>query len=106
MLYKINKKYYDYSSFLRKYTPYMINWDINNNYYIVNRDYKYIGLNSKHINYKCKDSAYLFNDGNTPWDNKSDYVRFCNEYKKIIKDNSLKDCLNMHKSTETILTLI
>ena len=105
-LHKINKKYYDYKSFLRKYTPYVIQWDINNNYYIINRDYEYIGLNSKSIDYKCEGRAHLFNDGNKPWDNRNDYIRFCNEYKKIIKDNSLKECLNMHNSTATILTLL
>jgi len=105
-LHKINKKYYDYKSFLRKYTPYVIRWDINNNYYIVNRDYEYIRLNSKSIDYKCEGQAYLFNDGNKPWDNRNDYIRFCNEYKKIVNDNSLKECLNMHNSVKTILTLL
>ena len=105
-LYKINSKYYDYKTFLRKYIPYVIRWDINNNYYIVNRDYEYIGLNSKYIDYTSEGEAYLFNDGNKPWDNRNDYIRFCNEYKKIIKDNSLKECLNTHNSTATILTLL
>lgn len=49
-LHKINKKYYDYKSFLRKYIPYVIRWDINNNYYIVNRDYQYIGLKVNLLN--------------------------------------------------------
>lgn len=105
-LYKINSKYYDYKTFLRKYIPYVIRWDINNNYYIVNRDYGYIGLNSNSIDYTREGQSYLFNDGNKPWDNRNDYIRFCNEYKKIIKDNSLKECLNMHNSTATILTLL
>jgi len=105
-LYKINSKYYDYKTFLRKYIPYVIRWDINNNYYIVNRDYGYIGLNSNSIDYTREGESYLFNDENKPWDNRNDYIRFCNEYKKIIKDNSLKECLNMHNSTATILTLL
>ena len=105
-LYKINSKYYDYKTFLRKYIPYVIRWDINNNYYIVNRDYEYIGLNSKSIDYKRKGEAYLFNDGNKPWDNKTDYIRYCNEYTKCVKENSLNDCLNSHNSTATILTLL
>lgn len=105
-LYKINSKYYDYETFLRKYIPYVIRWDINNNYYIVNRDYEYIGLNNKSIDYTREGQSYLFNDRNKPWDNRNDYIRFCNEYKKIIKDNSLKECLNMHNSTATILTLL
>ena len=105
-LHKINKKYYDYKTFLRKYVPYVIRWDINNNYYFVNRDYEYIGLNIKSIDYIEGGKAYLFNDGNKPWDNRNDYIRFCNEYKKIINDNSLKECLNTHNSTATILTLL
>lgn len=103
-LYKINKKYYDYQSFLRKYTPYVIRWDDDNNYYIVNRDYEYIGLNSKSIDDKRKESQYLFNDGNTPWDNRNDYIRYCNEYKKCI--NKLNHCLNSHNLTRSILTLL
>jgi hypothetical protein len=105
-LYKINSKYYDYKTFLRKYIPYVIRWDINNNYYIVNRDYEYIGLNSKSIDYTRKGQAYLFNDENKPWDNRNNYITFCNEYIKIIKENSLKECLNTHNSTATILTLL
>jgi hypothetical protein len=105
-LYKINSKYYDYKTFLRKYIPYLIRWDDINNYYIVNRDYEYIGLNSKSIDYTEKGESYLFNDGNKPWDNMNNYIRFCNEYKKIIKDNSLKSCLNMHNSTATTLILL
>jgi hypothetical protein len=103
---KINSKYYDCQTFLRKYIPYVIRWDINNNYYIVNRDYEYIGLNSKSIDYTREGQSYLFNDGNNPWDNRNNYIRFCNEYKKIIKDNSLNDCLNSHNSTTTILKLL
>lgn len=102
-LYKINSKYYD-ETFLRKYTPYLIRWDINNNYYIINRDYEYIGLNSKSIDYTKKGHAYLFNDGNKPFNDGNNYIRFCNEYIKIIKENSLKECLNMHNATAIILT--
>jgi hypothetical protein len=96
---------YDYKTFLRKYIPYNIRWDINNNYYILNRDYEYIGLNTKSIDYKINGQTYLFDDANKPWDNMNNYIRFCNEYKKIINDNSLKECLNMHNSTAIILTL-
>ena len=104
-LYKINSKYYDYNTFLIKFIPYVIRWDINNNYYILNRDYEYIGLNSKSIDYTRTGEAYVY-AGNRPVDNRNDYIRFCNEYEKIVNDNSLKDCLNMHKSVKTILTLL
>jgi len=105
-LHKINKKYYDYKSFFRKYTPYRIQRDDNNNYYIINRDYKYIGLNGEPIKFKCIGEYYLFNDGSKPWENRADYIQFCNKYNKIVRDHSLKDCLNMHNSTITILTLL
>ena len=105
-LYKINKKYYDYKSFLRKYTPYEIIWDINKNYYILNRDYKYIGLNLKYIDFKPVGSAYLFNDGTKPWDSKRNYITFCNNYKRVLNDNLLKECLNMHNLTTEILSLL
>jgi hypothetical protein len=105
-LYKINSKYYDYNTFLRKFIPYVIRWDINNNYYILNRDYEYIGLNSKSIDYTRTGQAYVYAGNSRPIDNRNDYIRFCNEYEKIVNDNSLKDCLNIHKSVKTILTLL
>ena len=100
-LYRINSKYYDYT-FLRKYIPYVIRWDINNNYYIVNREYKYIGLN-REPDYTCKGHAYLFDDGKKPWDNRNNYIVFCNEYIKIINKNSLKECLNTHNYSSGFL---
>ena len=105
-LHKINKKYYDYKSFFRKYTPYRIQLDDNNNYYIINRDYKYIGLNGAPMKFKCIGEYYLFNDGSKPWEDRADYIQFCNKYNKIVSDHSLKDCLNMHSTTLTILTLL
>ena len=93
-LYKINKKFYDRHSFIRKYIPYCITWDINNDYYIVNRDYEYIGLNCKVIDCKFKGTCYLFNDGTTPWSSKLNYIRMCNEYMRIKEENSLIMCKN------------
>lgn len=104
-LYKINNKYYDYD-FLRKYTPYCIRWDINKDYYIVNRDYEYINLNCKSIEYEQEGSSYVFNDGNKPWDDKHNFIRFCNEYKRIINDNSLNECINTNHFTTMILSLL
>ena len=45
---KINDKIYDYS-FLRKYTPYVIEINNNNDYYLYNRDYQIIDKNEKNI---------------------------------------------------------
>jgi hypothetical protein len=107
-IYKINNKYYDYTTFIRKYFPYNIRCDNNNNYYILNCDYEYIGLNTKNIpsdNFTCKSNIYLFKKGNPPWNNKTDYDNFCNNYKKIIKDNNLQECLNPYNILTTILNL-
>ena len=105
ILYKINSKYYHYETFLRRYIPYLIRWDSNNNYYILNREYEYIGLNTCCIEYECVGSAYLFNDGKKPWESVEEYVMFYNEFNKVINDNSLKDCLNEHVQTQHWLSL-
>jgi hypothetical protein len=102
-LYKINSKFYDYNTYIRKYIPYLIRWDKNNDYYIINRDYEYIGLNTKYIKYEKKGECYLFYDGNKPWDGKEYFMRMCNEYTKAIKDNFLKECLNINNFTENIM---
>jgi hypothetical protein len=104
-LYKINSKWYDYKTYLRKYTPYLIRWDVENNYYILNRDYEYIGLNKKYIEYEEKGQTYLFNDGTKPWDEKQYLIKMCNKYKKIIKENSLKISLNSNTFTKNIISL-
>lgn len=103
-LYKINSKFYDYDTYLRKYIPYCVSWNINNDYYILNRDYEYIGLNTKSIIYENKGQSYLFNDGTTPWSEKQHFIKMCDKLKIIIKENCLKECLNPH-NLNTILTL-
>jgi hypothetical protein len=100
-LYKIHSKYYDYITFLRKYMPYCIEWDINKNYYLINRDYEYIGLNKKSIEFTKTKRDYLFN-GYEPLIKES-YIIFYNKYIKIVKDNSLNECLNMHKNSHIII---
>jgi hypothetical protein len=102
-LYKINSKFYDYDTYLRKYIPYLIRWKNNGEYYILNRDYEYIGLDTKSIKYEYFGEKYLFNDGCKPWKGKNLFIDMCNKYEKIIKDNSLKECLNPHKFTENIM---
>jgi hypothetical protein len=104
-IYKIYNYYYEYKTYLRKYIPYLIRWDSKNNYYIVNRDYEYIGLNSKSIEFEKKGECYLFNDGTKPWDGKEEFIEMGNKYIKIIKENSLKECLNSNKFTDDILSL-
>jgi hypothetical protein len=96
---------YDYKTYLRKYMPYLIRCNNDNNYYILNRDYEYIGLNTKYIEYDVKEQFYLFNDGTKPWDKVQNLFKVFYEYKKIIKEKSLKECLNQNEITEKIISL-
>lgn len=104
-IYKINTKFYDYKSCLRKYIPYLIRWDSNYNYYLLNRDYEYIGTSLKHIEHEITNQIYLFNDGNKPWESKEDYINMCIKYHKIIKENGLLNCKTINKTTKKLLSL-
>lgn len=103
-LYKINLKFYDYE-YLRKYIPYLIRWNTNKDYYILNRDYEYIGLNTKSIEYEKIGEIYLFDDETKPWNKKQYFINMCNEYIKIITENLLNRCVNSNNFTENILSL-
>lgn len=105
-IYKINSKFYDYKTYLRKYTPYLIRWNKENNYYILNRDHEYIGLNVKYIEYDKKGECYLFNDGNVPFENNQHLIKMRNKYEKIIKEKELNECLNKNEFTQNIIHLI
>jgi len=102
-IYKINSKFYDYKTYLRKYTPYVIRWNTENNYYILNRDYEYIGMNTKSI--EELNSEALFNDGTKPWEEEQHLIKMLNNYEKIIKEKELKECLNKNEFTQNILSL-
>jgi len=103
-LYKIHSKYYDYKTFLRKYMPYCIMWDINKNYYIINRDHEFIGhkTNREASDFMRTDCKYLFNDGTVPLD-KENYIIFYDKYNNTVKENLLKECLNMHDNSFRII---
>jgi hypothetical protein len=105
-LYKINSKYYDYNTYLRKYTPYLIRWDKNKNYYILNRDYEYIGMDTKYIEYQEDKNSqrYIFDDSNQPWNGKKNFIKMKNEFKQIIQTNLLSICLNSNPFTNRILS--
>ena len=106
ILYKINEKYYDRVSFLRKYIPYLIKWDANKNYFIVNRDYKFIGINNQCIDHEFSGSCYLFNDGCQPLENEKKYIDYCLKYNKCISENRLNECLNYHRNSYDVLHLL
>lgn len=101
--YKIDSKSYDYI-YLRKYLPYVIRSNINDDYYILNRDYEYIGLNTKSITSDIKENIYLFDDGSKPWDKKQYWIKYVNLIRKTIKDRSLNKCLNTDQNTVLLLS--
>ena len=109
---KVLKKNYDYD-YLRKYIPYIIEIS-SNRYYLINRDYEYIGLNThcnplqknneiinNEIN-KSWERIYLFNDGSKPWD---DDKYFNEMYSKFVKLSINKECLNRNEETFKLLNI-
>lgn len=102
-LYKINNKFYAFI-YLRKYLPYTIRWMQNKTYYILNRDYEYIGLNTKQADYDH--GEYIYNDGSKPWESEENFKNMCKKYYEIIEKNDLKDCLNANSHVSVIKNLI
>jgi len=91
-IYKLDGKYYDYL-YLRKYIPYCIEFNkITKNYYVINRDYEYIGYNNiksrKYIENDINENQndlewtriFLFNDSNKPWINKINFKNYLKKY--------------------------
>lgn len=107
IIYKINSKYYDCQTFLREYMPYNIRSDDENNFYILNRDYVYIGLCTKSLDYNYGNYAgYLYKSGHEPWTTEENYKKVCKKYKEIRNNRNLRTCLNWHKNTEKVLSLL
>lgn len=104
-LLKIKNKYYDIYSFIRRYLPYIINWDKDFNYYTINRDYKNIGPNCE-LDTGGGGSEYLFRGSIEPWFGKNNFITMCSNYHQIIKTNALQKCLNQNIYTDTILKLL
>jgi hypothetical protein len=64
---------------LRKRIPYVLDIYENEVYYI-NRDYEYIGLDTKVLSTIREDSndfkrTYIYNDGSKPWESKTNYIK-------------------------------
>ena len=97
-LYKINSKFY-YYTYLLKYLPYQIISDFYGNYYILNREYEFIGLNTKSIKFEVKNNIYIFND--YPWHSQDSLSKMYNKYLETCK--GLKVCLNKNKLTDELL---
>jgi hypothetical protein len=100
---KINSKFY-YHGYLLKYLPYLIQSDFYNNYYILNREYEFIGLNTKDIKVEVKDHIYLFRDNTIPWSSQKNLELMYNKYLETCK--TLKLCLNKNKFTDDLLAVL
>lgn len=100
---------YDYS-FLRKYTPYMI--EINDNqYYLYNRDYQVIYTNDEKYfieNWNGK-RIYLYKDESNPISShytQKERRKLMNDMISKYRDITLnKSCMNMNENTRMILNL-
>lgn len=98
---KINNIVYD-EDYLREYIPYLIEVNSDNEYYIINRDYEYIGLNTGYIktnNISWK-RIYIYDDGKKPWSNTKTFIEYKTKLKDLIKN---KVCLNMNENTSKII---
>jgi hypothetical protein len=114
---KINNEYYDIK-YLRRYIPYCIEINKKDEFYLLNRDYEYIGIikNNDTSNNFIKTNPsleqadgwiriYLFNDGSKPWemDNNTNFKKLVTKYKELTIN---KKCLNLTKDTEYILNIV
>ena len=90
-------------TFIRNFVPYLIRFDENKNYYIVNRDYVYMGLNTKSVSYTRSSFEYLFNDDTKPWKSDINFKTMCTKFKSITSNNL---CLNPKEIIEIINIII
>lgn len=95
-------KLHEKNTHLQKYTPYFIDWDDNGNYWLVNRNYEIIGLDT--TDRKFTSRAYVFDDSCPPWCGKQNFLNMQEKYIIIIESNSLGNCMNPNKFTDEILS--
>ncbi len=106
-IFEINQIYFS-GNYLRQYIPYCIDYN-KYNYIIINRDYKYIGIDN--VQAELDDyigREYLFDDGCKPWcEDENDRIinlqKILKKYNEIILN---KICLNTNNETAKILSHI
>ena len=82
--------------FIRKNFPYCL--EINNKtneVYYINRDYEYIGFNTKNFSDIRGDSVdfkrtYIYDDGSKPWCNMKNYNDAVNKIQEFCKGKTIK----------------
>lgn len=113
---KINNKYYDYRSCLRKYIPTKIICDKNRNFYLVNQNGNLVGQEIAYLHqyaetyellpeFKAEMIRSVF-DGTSPFSfiNKKNYMEINKNYTYFLHAKSLKKCLNENDITTQILS--
>jgi hypothetical protein len=120
---KIKNKYYE-TKYIKKYIPYIIEINKINEYYLLNRDYEYIGIiNDKDNNFiktnpqyynitgeneESEDEwtrIYIFHDGTSILNNEdlTNIKLYSNKYNEIINN---KICLNKCDKTTDLLNVL
>lgn len=105
-VFKLLNKYYDYL-YLREFIPYVIEYN-QDSFYTINRDYVYIGINTKcnpDENRKWE-RLCLFNDNNPCWiynnkiESEKNFLKIKTQFKDITKN---KKWLNLDINTEQLI---
>lgn len=100
---KLNNKYYEYNH-LRTYLAYIIKFNNDGEYFLLNCNYFPIGFDYYDELYMQNDFTnreYLFNNDTYPWKSKSNYNKYIKTFKDII--NKIKLKINKNKFTPLFL---
>ena len=120
---KIKSTYYYYNC-LKDIAPYQIKWNVNGDYYVLNREYTYIGTGEKSLDkidtdFVIADSKYIHNQVQqknkydvykgkliyiSPFENEEVYQKTIQQFIDITKD--LNKCLNPSNFMSELLGLI
>lgn len=101
---KIMNILYD-RKYLRKYIPYIVELNNLGQYYIMDRDYEYIGLGDKYIEMSDEDwnRIYLYDNGCKAFDEEEFFKIACIKFIYLTKN---KECLNSNEHTDKLISLI
>jgi hypothetical protein len=98
ILYNITNRYYEYETYVRKYLPFMVRWNANNDYYILNIDKEYIGVDNNVISDTIIGEHVLTRKIETY----RSIPMLWYFYRKTIEDFSLINCLNSNSYTSSL----
>ena len=96
---------YQKNMFLRQCIPYVIMWNADKEYFILNRDYFFLFRKDQvddiynHLNPRghpldIVGREYLYDDSSPAYMNKTFFTKMCKKYTKTFIENKLKKCMN------------